>query len=621
MKRYPWQPDSREIPTEAGVYRFISDTSDGESVLYVGKAKNLRARLTSYFQDPNLLQYRTANMLSQATAVAWTLVNSEIEALQLEHTLIQKYKPRYNIRFRDDKSYPYICITIKDEVPRIFSSRRKSIPGARYFGPYPNPSEVRTAIDTLTKIFPIRSCAQGVFRNHKTQNRACLLGHIGKCMAPCTSTVSKADHKLMADALIKFLDGGHNEVLSQLTDDMNQASQNEKYEEAAKLRDKIAALNSILQKSVVNVETDLVADFIGIASTDLDLVVSIVQVRHGRVVGEERVTADLHAQTESKDIISEFILERYSNSTNVIKEIYISGIDFDTKALEETLVKLAERAIKIVIPQRGEKARIGELAVRNASAALTIQKNSVLSDLNSRSKALKDLATELKLPNPPLRIECIDVSHLQGTNRVAALVVFEDGLPARSEYRSFVLQEPGDDLAGIREVVTRRVKYLKETRNRYPLGLLVIDGGPWQALAAKEVLDQAGLDIPTVGLAKRLEEVWFPAGKSPIMLPRDSGALYLLQQLRDETHRRAISHHRKRRSRQAVASVLDEIEGIGPEKRKLLLRQFGGATGIRNAKIDELAAVKGIGPRLAKDIFAELHLNDENLPESGTKGV
>lgn len=621
MKRYHWQPDLKNIPTDPGVYRFLLESSGQVEVLYVGKAKNLRNRLSSYFQEPSLLQPRTFAMISQATSVIWTLVNNETEAFQLEHSLIQEFKPKYNIRFRDDKSYPYICITVNDDVPRVFSTRRRNINGARYFGPYPNSQDVRTSIELLTKVFPVRTCSPTVFKNHQRQNRACLLGHIDRCSAPCLSSSDVQVNHANANFMVDFLEGDDDQVVEQLAVDMTNASESEQFEEAAKLRDRLTAIKSILEKSAVSIERELSADFIGMASTDLDLVTSLIQVRNGRVVGEERVFADIVIDAEPLDLLTTFILHRYSNQTAMPpKEIYVSGFSGDLTQVESALRKILNRRIAISIPKRGEKLRIGQLALKNAESAIALQKQSVLSNLASRSKALQELSESLGLDQPPLRIECVDVSHLQGTSRVAAVVVFEDGMPNPSEYRSYVLQTPGDDLAGIREVISRRIKVFNESRSRYPIGLLVIDGGPWQALAAREVLDANGVDIPTVGLAKRLEEIWWPGGKSPLVLPRDSTALYLLQQLRDETHRRAISHHRKRRGKQAVASILDEIEGIGPERRKLLLRHFGGSTGLRAASIEEISMVRGIGASLAKNIYAELHAMDGNLPEFEQKG-
>jgi excinuclease ABC subunit C len=616
MKRYSWQPPNAAIPTAPGVYRFLADSENSDSVLYVGKAKNLRARLTSYFQELSQLEPRTATMMQQASHLIWTVVNTEAEALQLEHSLINEYKPKYNIRFRDDKSYPYLCITAKDDFPRLFSTRRKTIPGARYFGPYPNPSDVRFAIDSLLKIYPIRSCSNGVFRNHQKQGRACLLGHIGKCSAPCTQAISKENHLQVVDQLTGFLSGGHGDLMQSLDSRMAKASSEQRFEDAAKLRDQRLAVESILQKSAVSIERNLSADFVGIVSSELSSVISLVQVRNGRVIGEQRFHADIYSEMSNFDILSEFVLTRYADGSSDINEIFISGVEADLTELSAALNRISGLPYRLHIPLRGEKLRIASLTLDNAKSAIEFQSKSVLADLNSRSQALQDLATELNLPIPPLRIECVDVSHLQGTNRVGAVVVFEDGLPARNEYRSYVLQTPGDDLAGIREIITRRIPRFLETGSRYPVGLLVIDGGPWQAQAAAEILQSHGINIPTVGLAKRLEEVWLPAGKTPIMLPRNSGALYLLQQLRDETHRRAIRHHRNRRSNASVQSVLDEIEGIGPQKRKLLLKTFGGARGLRSAVISDIAALPGIGEVLANKIHEKLHAEELNLAES-----
>ncbi len=616
MKRYSWQPATSEIPTNPGVYRFVSTTPDGDVVLYVGKAKNLRSRLTSYFQAPDQLLPRTVSMLQQAESVIWTVVKTEIEALQLEHNLIQQYKPRYNIRFRDDKSYPYIAISSGDPVPRLFSTRKKTKSDTRFFGPYPNPGEARTAIDSLLRVYPVRTCSAGVFKTHQKSARACLLGHIGKCIAPCLSKEIAVDHRELVHSLIKFLDGGDGELLRELDERMQNASKNLKYEEAAKYRDQYNAIDSVLQKSSVSVERDLSADFVGVANSEVDLIISLIQVRNGRVTSEERVLADLYAANEASDLVVEFIINHYADQENPQRQIFITGIELDTEMVSSALSVISGRKILVSIPQRGEKARIGNLAMTNAATALQMLKKRVLADLNSRSQALEHIAAALNLYQAPLRIECVDVSHLQGTNRVAAVVVFEDGLPARSEYRSYVLQNPGDDLAGITEVIERRVERFKKSGGKYPVGLLVIDGGPWQARAAKDVLERNKIDIPVVGLAKRLEELWLPAASSPIMLPRDSQALYLMQQIRDETHRRAISHHRNRRSKRATASVLDEIEGIGPERRKMLLKKFGGAAGLRKASISDLASIKGITEKLATQIHQSFHTETEILEQS-----
>ena len=616
MKRFPWQPKSSDIPTQAGVYRFISEVNNEEIVLYVGKAKNLRNRLNSYFQKSDLLLPRTLSMLNQSNKVVWTVVGSEVEALQLEHNLISVHKPRYNIRFRDDKSYPYLSVSVSDEIPRVFSTRKKSKNGYRYFGPYPNSSDVRVAIDSLLKVYPIRSCSNGVFMTHRRMDKPCLLGHIGKCIAPCVSSVDQTTHRQLVDSLIDFLDGQTSDLLTNLTKQMSTASSNENFEEAAKYRDQIKAITSILQKSAVDIERNIYADFIGYASNELDLVISIIRVKNGKVISEERVLADLVSNIGEEEVLTEYILTRYSVEIDLPNEIYIKMNDEIIQSTNLVLDGLTKKKISFFNPKRGEKLRIVNLAQMNAESALNIQNRGLLADLNSRSQALQSIATALNLTEVPLRIECVDVSHLQGSSRVAAVVVFEDGLPIKSEYRSYVLQTPGDDLAGIREVISRRIEKFKNWNGRYPLGLLVIDGGPWQAQAAMEILQKSNVNIPVVGLAKRLEELWLPAAKSPIMLPRDSLGLYLLQQIRDETHRRAISHHRNRRSKQAIKSVLEDIEGVGPERRKLLLKHFGGSVRLRNASLEEIAEIKGIGPQLAKDIFAELHISDLNLPES-----
>lgn len=619
MKRYSWQPESAALPTSPGVYRFVKKTVDDFEILYVGKAKNLKSRLSSYFQDPNSMDPRIVSMLNSSDKVDWTVVNSETEALQLEHTFISKYKPKYNIRFRDDKSYPYISLSLSDEAPRLFSTRRKSNNSARYFGPFPNPGEARHAVDSLIRVFPVRTCSKSVFQSHQLQKKACLLGHINKCHAPCLSESRTSEHREIANKLEQFLDGAHYEVLDSIKLKMKNASNSENFEDAAKYRDQILAIDSILQKSAVSTERDLSADFIGIVTSEMNAMISTIRLRNGRVVSEERYQADLYQGEDISSVISDFLLNNF-NYDKSVKDIFVTGIEIDTKPIQDALGHIYSSKIQLHTPKRGEKLRIAQLALKNAEVALAMQHKSILADLNSRSKAMQDLAEALDLPKQPLRIECIDVSHLQGTDRVAAVVIFEDGLPARSEYRSYVLNEPGDDLAGIREVVTRRIHRYQKSDSKYTLGLLVIDGGPWQADAANQILQQNGIKIPVVGLAKRLEEVWLPAGTNPIVLPRNSLALFLLQQIRDETHRRAISHHRNRRSRRAIASVLDDIEGVGPAKRSMLLKSFGGAGGIRNASVEEISQLPGISLQIAENIFAKLHAPTKNLPELPTGG-
>jgi|688.fasta_scaffold92318_2 excinuclease ABC subunit C len=611
--RYEWQPSTRLIPTSAGVYRFITKTSSGEETIYVGKAKNLRNRLTNYFQDPSKLHERTASMVSAATDLKWTVTQTEIEALQLEFAWIKSYNPRFNIRFRDDKSYPYLSISMQNEIPRVHSTRNKRKDGARYFGPYPNPRDVRDAIELLLRVFPVRSCSDSILSQHQRAKRPCLLGHIGRCLAPCVDDSGIPEHKIVARDLETFLGGSAKQAMATLVSKMTDASAAERFEEAARIRDQISAVEEILKKSLVSIEQDLSADFIGVATSGLDAVVVVMQVREGRLVGENRLLVDAIDAVSDQELLVNFIMRNYSGSDAM--SVICVGIELDELSkIEKVLKNLRNSTVSLSSPVRGEKQRVAKLAQMNAEAGLIHHQQKMLSNLASRSEALAELAAALKLKAAPLRIECVDVSHLQGTDRVAAVVVFEDGMPARSEYRSYVLEHPGDDLAGISEVISRRIHRYAENGNRYPTNLLVIDGGPFQARAAAEVLKANGIEIPVIGLAKRLEEVWWPGGATPLMLPRSSKALYLLQQIRDETHRRAITHHRLRRSKRSTKSILDDIPGVGPKKRNMLLKQFGGVTGLRAAGIRDLELIDGIQGPLAARIYRELHL-DASKPD------
>ena len=608
-----FRPKTSEIPTEPGVYRFLDATG---RVLYVGKAKNLRARLSNYFGPLKSLHERTQRMLLSASDVKWTIVASEYEALQLEFTWIKEFEPPFNVRFRDDKSYPYLAISMKDEAPRAFVTRNRELPGVRYFGPYTQSWAIRDTLDSLLRVYPVRSCSSGVYQRAKRTGRPCLLAEIGKCTAPCVDRISKPDHKALAKRLGDFIGSGDQGHVTRLRKRMQTASDEQNFELAARLRDDIAALESVLEKSTVVLDQKVDADLIGLARDELSAAVSIFIVRGGRIRGTRSLVVDLELDRSNADLLEYLLQEIYSpngksQAPEVPKQILVSELPNDQAALEVWLTELRAKPATIAAPKRGDKAALLSTASQNAKHALTNYKLKRVSDFSARAEALSGLQKALGLENAPLRIECYDISHLSGSGTVGSMVVFEDGLPRKDQYRKFNL-ETADDTESIYQVLLRRLKYLASDepgeKFSYRPSLLVIDGGLPQLHAAERALTDSGITgMSVISLAKRLEEVYVSGTSYPTILPRTSEELFLLQRIRDEAHRFAISAQRATRSK-GITSALLEIPGLGEQKARLLLRKFGSIKRLKLASEAEIASLPGFGDKLAK-IVAD-HLSD-----------
>jgi excinuclease ABC subunit C len=608
-----FRPKTSEIPTEPGVYRFLDATG---RVLYVGKAKNLRARLSNYFGPLKSLHERTQRMLLSASDVKWTIVASEYEALQLEFTWIKEFEPPFNVRFRDDKSYPYLAISMKDEAPRAFVTRNRELSGVRYFGPYTQSWAIRDTLDSLLRVYPVRSCSSGVYQRAKRTGRPCLLAEIGKCTAPCVDRISKPDHKALAKRLGDFIGSGDQGHVTRLRKRMQTASDEQNFELAARLRDDIAALESVLEKSTVVLDQKVDADLIGLARDELSAAVSIFIVRGGRIRGTRSLVVDLELDRSNADLLEYLLQEIYSpngksQAPEVPKQILVSELPNDQAALEVWLTELRAKPTTIAAPKRGDKAALLATASQNAKHALTNYKLKRVSDFSARAEALSGLQKALGLENAPLRIECYDISHLSGSGTVGSMVVFEDGLPRKDQYRKFNL-ETADDTESIYQVLLRRLKYLASDepgeKFSYRPSLLVIDGGLPQLHAAERALTDSGIaGMSVISLAKRLEEVYVSGTSYPTILPRTSEELFLLQRIRDEAHRFAISAQRATRSK-GITSALLEIPGLGEQKARLLLRKFGSIKRLKLASEAEIASLPGFGDKLAK-IVAD-HLSD-----------
>jgi len=609
-----FRPKTSEIPTRPGVYRFYDNK---RRILYVGKAKNLRARLQSYFAPLESLHERTRRMVQSAADVDWTIVKTEFEALQLEFTWIKEFNPPFNIRFKDDKSYPYLAVSMSDKVPRVFVTRNRELKGVKYFGPYTQAWALRQTLDTLLKAFPVRSCSSGVFATAKRSNRPCLLADIGKCSAPCVSRVTDQEHVDIAKELVSFMSGMDPQQVEILREKMLLASENENFELAARLRDNIEALETVLEKSTV-VFSDLTdADLFGIAHDELAATISLFSVRGGRIRGVRAWTMDKELDQSLDDLVRQIILFAYSpvagvEAPSIPKEVLVPSLPEDSNDLELFLSALRGSAVSLRVPKRGDKAALAETALENAEHALALYKTRRVSDFAARTEALNRLASALDLTDAPLRIECYDISHLSGTDIVGSMVVFEDGLPKKAHYRQFNIDSAQDDTDAIFQVLTRRLKYLRdpetvdEGRFSYIPSLIVVDGGVGQVNAAARAIGASGVaGLAVCGLAKRLEEVWLPGNENPIILPRASEELFLLQRLRDESHRFALAASRRKRSR-AISSSLLEIPGLGEKRVMALLKRFGSAKRLRIATLDEISDVAGIGRELASQIVERL---------------
>ncbi|HEX6888100.1 MAG TPA: excinuclease ABC subunit UvrC [Candidatus Nanopelagicales bacterium] len=661
-----FRPAPGQIPTDPGVYRF----RDGDGrVIYVGKAKNLRARLTSYFQDPGGLHQRTRTMVATARAVDWVVVATEVEALQLEYAWIKEFDPRFNVRYRDDKSYPYLAVTVGEEFPRALVMRGEKKAGVRYFGPYAHAWAIRETVDQLLRVFPMRTCSRGVFRRAAASGRPCLLGYIDKCAAPCVGNVTAEEHRAIVEDFCDFMAGNSAAFIRARQEQMAAAAAELDYEQAARLRDDLFALQRALERNAIVLPDGTDADVVGMAADELEASFRVFHVRDGRVRGERGFIVERVDDADEAGLVSALLEQRYAEpDADVPRTVLVPVLPppSEVAVLQEWLGQRRGGPVRVAVPHRGDKRALLETVTRNAEQSLASHKLRRSGDLTTRSQALTELTEALDLPSVPLRIECFDVSNLGSDDVVASMVVFEDGLPRPSEYRKFAIKgfEGQNDVAAISEVIGRRFRRLamagvpglggtedaghwdasgtgsgasgagmdghgsggagaaldapadpgpeepaerRDTRFAYRPSLVVIDGGPPQVDAAAQQLRALGLaDIAVVGLAKRLEEVWLPDDEDPVILPRTSQGLYLLQRVRDEAHRTALRYQRQKRTTRMTASALDDIPGLGPARRKALLARFGSVKRIRRASAAELASVPGFGPALAERVLAAL---------------
>ncbi|MDQ1586712.1 MAG: excinuclease subunit [Actinomycetota bacterium] len=653
-----YRPAPGSIPDAPGVYRFRDERG---RVIYVGKALNLRARLSSYFQDLTNLHARTQTMVTTAAAVEWTVVSTEVEALQLEYSWIKEFEPRFNVRYRDDKSYPSLAVTLNDEYPRLQVMRGAKKRGVRYFGPYAHAWAIRETLDLLLRVFPARTCSAGVFKRAGQVGRPCLLGYIGKCSAPCVGRVDAATHRQIVEDFCDFMAGPTGPYLRRLEKEMQVAAANQDYERAARLRDDIKALERAVEKQAVVFGDGTDADVVAFAEDPLEAAVQVFYVRGGRVRGQRGWVVDKVEDVTTADLVEDFLQQVYGGAVDdgwtqpVPREVLVPVLPDDASALSTWLSALRGSNVDLRVPRRGDKRHLMETVARNAEQSLVLHKTRRGSDLTTRSLALQEIQDALGLPEAPLRIECYDVSNLQGNDVVASMVVFEDGLARKSEYRRFVIRGSAGqgDTASISEVITRRFRRYLEDRSAtgeagmdsagdvesdpaalppgidpetgrarrfaYAPNLVVVDGGAPQVAAAQRALDALGIDdVALCGLAKRLEEVWLPGEAHPVVLPRASEGLYLLQRVRDEAHRFAIALHRTRRSKSMTTSALDGVPGLGETRRKALLRKFGSLRRLSAATIEEITEVPGIGPRTAASVLAALAAREPGLPALNT---
>ncbi|MEU9265374.1 excinuclease ABC subunit UvrC [Streptomyces sp. NPDC048251] len=650
-----YRPKPGQIPDSPGVYRF---RDEHRRVIYVGKAKSLRQRLANYFQDLSGLHPRTRTMVTTAASVEWTVVSTEVEALQLEYSWIKEYDPRFNVKYRDDKSYPYLAVTMNEEFPRVQVMRGHKKKGVRYFGPYAHAWAIRDTVDLLLRVFPVRTCSAGVFKNAARTGRPCLLGYIGKCSAPCVGRVSAEEHGELSEEFCDFMAGRTGTYLRRLEKQMMEAAEEMEYERAARLRDDIEALKKAMEKNAVVLADATDADLIAVAEDELEAAVQIFHVRGGRVRGQRGWVTDKVEDVTTGALVEHALQQLYGEERgdSVPKEVLVPALPEPVEPVQEWLTGRRGSNVSLRIPQRGDKKALMETVERNAQQALVLHKTRRASDLTTRSRALEEIAEALDLDSAPLRIECYDISHLQGDDVVASMVVFEDGLQRKSEYRRFQIKgfEGQDDVRSMHEVITRRFRrYIAEKertgewtdgenaladtpgtsladapltdageapltsslkdddgrpkRFAYPPQLVVVDGGQPQVAAAKRALDELGIDdIAVCGLAKRLEEVWVPDDDDPVVLPRSSEGLYLLQRVRDEAHRFAITYQRTKRAKRFRAGPLDEVPGLGETRKQALIKHFGSVKRLRAATIEQICEVPGIGRKTAETIAVAL---------------
>ena len=614
------------LPNDPGVYRFFDKD---EKVIYVGKAKNIKNRLNSYFG--NNLQIKTRRMVNTAVRVDWTLVKTEVEALQLEFTWIKQYNPDFNVQFKDDKSYPHLAIDLKSEFPRLFISRSKKIPGVRYFGPYSHAWALRSTFETLIKIYPVRTCSESNFTSAVRSKRQCLLGDIGKCAAPCVNWVTQEEHKKLANDLVNFLEKSPEEISVRIEKEMQEASAAQEYEKAGKLRDQLEAINKAFESTDRFLNENIDADVLAIHEEITHASLSQFNIVAGRITGSRSWVIDRANILEDESIISAMLGKIYAESKPP-PEVIVDQLPQDSELLEHWLTEQRGKSVALIQPARGEKLELVQTVKRNANQALIQYLSKRANDAAVSGSALAEIAEQLELAELPLRIECFDISNIQGTSMVASMVVFEDGQPKKSDYRRFSIDDDNgfDDTRAMHHVITRRFKRYLDEKNidvaeataqgasrpkfAYPPQLVVVDGGKPQVNAAAKALRELGItDIALCGLAKRLEEVWLPNNSEPIIFPRHSEALYLLQKIRDEAHRFAINFHRSKRSKVMLESLLDEISGLGEVRRKSLLTHFGSVSALRSATLSELSAVPGIGEKMAKTILEQIENQAEQV--------
>ncbi|MEV4972964.1 excinuclease ABC subunit UvrC [Streptomyces scopuliridis] len=641
-----YRPKPGQIPDSPGVYRF---RDDHRRVIYVGKAKSLRQRLANYFQDLSGLHPRTRTMVTTAASVEWTVVSTEVEALQLEYSWIKEYDPRFNVKYRDDKSYPFLAVTLNEEFPRVQVMRGAKKKGVRYFGPYGHAWAIRETVDLMLRVFPVRTCSAGVFKNAARTGRPCLLGYIGKCSAPCVGRVTPEEHRELAEEFCDFMAGRTGTYIRRLEQRMTDAAESMEYEKAGRLRDDIGALRRAMEKNAVVLADATDADLIAVAEDELEAAVQIFHVRGGRVRGQRGWVTDKVEAVETAGLVEHALQQLYGEESGdaVPKEVLVPALPEDAEAVTQWLSERRGSQVSLRIPQRGDKKDLMATVGRNAQQSLVLHKTKRASDLTTRSRALEEIAEALGLDSAPLRIECFDISHLQGDDVVASMVVFEDGLARKGEYRRFQIKtfEGQDDVRSMHEVIGRRFRrYLQEKertgewseqpeqqdhaeesedsparpgpleqpgreddgrprRFAYPPQLVVVDGGQPQVAAAKRALDELGIDdVAVCGLAKRLEEVWVPGESDPVVLPRSSEGLYLLQRVRDEAHRFAITYQRAKRAKRVRSSPLDDVPGLGESRKQSLIKHFGSVKKLRQATIDQICEVPGVGRKTAESV-------------------
>lgn len=633
-----YRPKTGEIPQDPGVYRF---RDQHQRVIYVGKAKNLRSRLNSYFANPRGLMPRTRAMVHTAASVEWTVVGSELEALQLEYTWIKEFNPRFNVMFRDDKSYPYLAVTLGEKYPRVQVMRGDRRKDTRYFGPFYPAKAIRETVDTLLRVFPVRTCSSGVFKRAERSGRPCLLGYIDKCSAPCVGRISPEDHRNLAAQFCDFMSGQANRFIRDLEQQMAAAVAELDYEAAARIRDDIAALKRVFERNTVVLSEDTDADVFALEEDELEAAAQVFHVRGGRIRGQRGWVVEKVEDMSTADLVEHLLQQVYgegsSSNNRIPREVLVPTLPSNEEQMREWLRGLRGARVDIRVPQRGDKATLLGTVEQNAADSLRLHKSRRAGDITTRSAALQELQEALDLPMPLMRIECFDISHVQGTNVVASMVVVEDGLPRKADYRRFSITGDAarDDTASMYDVISRRFRNYLAERNpldslpgddnddgspvadstrpvarqkfAYPPNLVVVDGGQPQVRAAARALADLGIDdVFVIGLAKRLEEVWLPEGDFPIILPRASEGLFLLQRIRDEAHRFAIAYHRQKRGKSMTVSVLDDVPGLGPARRRSLLKHFGSVRKLRAASVEELQQVQGVGPGLAATIRRQL---------------